>query len=87
MAAVKGLGSPTSEHVGRTSAEHWGRAERVSFEWSMLIGVVLAGAGALSIVYLGVFWCLPLLGGAVVLPVATWQNIRGNVGHGVVARH
>ena len=79
MAAVKGL--------GRAPADSWVRAERVSFEWSMLIGVVLAAAGALSIVYLGVFWCLPLLGGAVVLPVATWQNIRGNGGHGVAARH
>jgi hypothetical protein len=65
----------------------WGRAERISFEWSIVISVVLAAAGALSIVYLGVFWCLSLLGGAVVIPVATWQNIRSNGSQVVAARH
>jgi hypothetical protein len=53
----------------------------------MLISLVLAAAGALSIVYLGVFWCLALLGGALVIPVATWQNIRSNRGHVVTAHH
>jgi hypothetical protein len=53
----------------------------------MVISVVLATAGALSIVYLGVFWCLSLLGGSVVIPVATWQNIRSYRSHAVVVRH
>jgi hypothetical protein len=53
----------------------------------MVISVVLAAAGALSIVYLGVFWCLSLLGGAVVIPVATWQNIRANGSQVAAARH
>jgi hypothetical protein len=53
----------------------------------MVISVLLATAGALFIVYLGVFWCLSLLGGAVVIPVATWQNIRSHRSHVVVVRH
>lgn len=71
----------------QTPVRCWGRAERISFEWSIVISVVLAAAGALSIVYLGVFWCLSLLGGAVVIPVATWQNIRSNGSQVVAARH
>jgi len=71
----------------QTPVRRWGRAEKISFEWSMVISVVLAAAGALSIVYLGVFWCLCLLGGAVVIPVATWQNIRSNGSQVVAARH
>jgi hypothetical protein len=59
----------------------------VSFWWSILISAVLAAAGALSIVYLGVFWCLVLLGGAVVIPLATWRNIRGNGTQVVTVRH
>jgi len=72
---------------GKRALDHWGRAERVSFEWSILISLVLATAGALSIVFLGVFWSLSLLGGAVVIPVATWQNIRSNGSHVVAVRH
>jgi hypothetical protein len=53
----------------------------------MVISAALAAAGALSIVYLGVFWCLSLLGGAVVIPIATWQNIRSNGSQTVAARH
>jgi hypothetical protein len=53
----------------------------------MVISTVLVAAGALSIVYLGVFWCLFLFGGAVVIPIATWQNIRGNGSRIGVVRH
>ena len=76
----------TADHMEK-AVDRWGRADRVSFEWSMVISVLLATAGALFIVYLGVFWCLSLLGGAVVIPVATWQNIRSHRSHVVVVRH